>query len=90
MSVWVEVKILPRPEILDVQGRAVMQMLQQNEKPVESCRYGKCIHLEVDADDISSAKQKVKEMADFVLYNPLTETYTVEVIPDPEKQPLKP
>ena len=86
MSIWIEVKVLPRPEVLDVQGRAVMQTLQQNDKPVQSCRYGKCIHLEVNTDDASVAKQKVKEMADFVLYNPLTETYVLEVIPQPNKQ----
>ena len=85
MSIWIEVKILPRPEVLDVQGRAVMQTLKQNDKPIQNCRYGKCIHLEIDTKDISVAKQKVKEMADFVLTNPLTETYTLEAIPQPNK-----
>ena len=90
MSVWVEIKVLPRPEVLDVQGRAIMQILQQNQKPVENCHYGKCIHLEVEADDDHSAKKKVKEMVDFVLYNPLTETYTIEVIPAPKQQKTTP
>ena len=80
MNVWIEVKILPRPEILDVQGRAIMQTLKQNQKAVKDCRYGKCIRLSVTAENEAEAKNKVKEMAESILYNPLTETYELHVI----------
>lgn len=80
MNVLVEVKVLPRPEILDVQGRAIMQTLEQNDRPVKDCRYGKCIHLSIEAESVEKAKEKVKQMAEFVLYNPLTETYELSVI----------
>ncbi len=79
-GIWVEVKVLPRPEVLDVQGRASIQTLQQNGKSIEDCRYGKCIRLQVEAKDEKSAHEKVKEIAEFVLYNPLTETYELKVI----------
>ena len=80
MNVWIEVKVLPRPEILDVQGRAIMQTLEQNQQTVKDCRYGKCIRLLITAENVEKAKDKVKEMAEFILYNPLTETYELNVI----------
>lgn len=80
MNVLIEVKVLPRPEILDVQGRAIMQTLEQNKQSVQDCRYGKCIHLSVDAESEEKAKEKIKKIAEFILYNPLTETYELSVI----------
>ena len=79
-EICVEVKVLPKSEILDVQGRAIVQTLQQNGKSIQDCRYGKCIRLLVKAVDEKSAEEKVKEMAEMVLYNPLTETYEMKVI----------
>ena len=61
MQLWVEVKVLPRPEVLDVQGRAIVQTLEQNGKAVKECRYGKCIRLQVEAENPESAKEKVKK-----------------------------
>lgn len=80
MNVLIEVKVLPRPEILDVQGRAIMQTLEQNQQSVEDCRYGKCIRLSVSAENVEKAKDKAKKIAEFILYNPLTETYELSVI----------
>ena len=77
---WMEVKVLPKKEILDVQGRALLQTLEQNNRKVQSCRFGKCIQLLIKAEDESQACQKITEMADFILYNPLTETYSIKVI----------
>ena len=80
MNVLIEVKVLPRPEILDVQGRAIMQTLEQNDQFVKDCRYGKCIQLSVQAENEEKAKAQVKKIAEFILYNPLTETYELNVI----------
>lgn len=79
-EICVEVKILPKPEILDVQGRAVVQTLKQNGKPIQDCRYGKCIHLQLKAEDERSAMDQAQKIAELVLYNPLTETYEMKVI----------
>ena len=75
----VGVRILPREEVLDTQGRAVERMLQQNGQPVTSCRVGKYIELDIDAANQAEAEKKVKEVAEYVLYNPLVESYEVEV-----------
>ena len=83
--VWVEMKILPRPDILDVQGRAIVRTLVQNEKSIQDCRCGKCLQLCVQAKNPEEAVKKVKDMARFVLYNPLTETYQLSVMNTPDK-----
>ena len=75
----VGVKILPRKEVLDTQGRAVERVLQQSGHNEVQCRIGKYIELDVPAKDTEEAKSKIKDMADYVLYNPLIESYELEV-----------
>lgn len=67
------VKIMPRKEVLDSQGRAVEKTLQAHGQPVSSCIVGKFIELDVEAENISDAKSKAKVIAEMVLYNPLIE-----------------
>lgn len=72
------VKVMPREVILDTQGRSVEQTLKQHQYAVSSCRVGKYIEVEVPASDEKTATEQVKKMAEFVLYNPLIETYQLE------------
>lgn len=72
------VKVMPREVILDTQGRSVEQTLKQHQYIVNSCRVGKYIEVEVPATDEKTAMEQVKKMAEFVLYNPLIETYQLE------------
>ncbi|MGE0763189.1 MAG: phosphoribosylformylglycinamidine synthase subunit PurS [Bdellovibrionales bacterium] len=74
------VKVLPRPEVLDSQGRAVAQTLNEHGRPVSQCRVGKYIELELDASDKEAALKQARELAEFVLYNPLIETFELEVV----------
>lgn len=74
------VKILPRNEVLDSQGRAVEKTLSQHGKAVEACRVGKYIQLDIEAGTKEQALSKAKEIAEFVLYNPLIETFELEVV----------
>lgn len=74
------VKILPRPEVLDTQGRAVAKTLADHGKAVNQCRVGKYVEIEVDQSDEQAALAKAKELTEFVLYNPLIETYSLEVV----------
>ena len=80
MSTWVEVQIMPRPEILDVEGRAIMKTLTQSEKQVEDCRFGKCIRLLIQENDPKKVIEKANQLAKTVLHNPLTETYEVKIL----------
>ncbi len=75
----VGVKVLPRKEVLDTQGRAVERVLQQNGQEGVTCKVGRYIELDVDAKDASEAKAKVKDMAEYLLYNPLIESYELEI-----------
>ncbi len=83
-GVWVELKILPKSEILDVQGRAIVQTLKQNEKPVQECRYGKCIQILMDLENSKinhdQVRNKAMEVAKYVLFNPLIENCEVKVM----------
>lgn len=74
------VKVMPRNEVLDSQGRAVERTLSQHGKELSSCRVGKYIQLEIDESTEEKALSKAREIAEFVLYNPLIENYELEVL----------
>lgn len=74
------VKILPRPEVLDSQGRAVAETLAEHGRAVHQCRVGKYVEIEVESDNPESAMTQVRELAEFVLFNPLIETFELEVV----------
>jgi phosphoribosylformylglycinamidine synthase subunit PurS len=74
------VKILPKNEVLDTQGRAVESTLRANKHPLSQCRVGKYVQLDLEEADEGKALLKAKEMVEFVLYNPLIETYELEVV----------
>lgn len=72
------VKVMPREVILDTQGRAVEATLRAHSHPVSSCRVGKYIEVEVDAADEAQGRAQVQKMTEFVLFNPLIETFQIE------------
>ena len=74
------VKILPKNEVLDSQGRAVESTLKHHGRNVDRCRVGKYVQLEIGETDKTKALAKAKEITEFVLYNPLIETYELEVV----------
>ncbi len=76
----VGVKILPREEVLDSQGRAVENTLQQHNYTINGCRVGKYIQLNVEASTEDEALKKAKEITEFVLINPLVETFQLEIV----------
>ncbi len=71
------VRVLPKDEVLDVQGRAVMQMLKAQKYPVDSIRVGKLIEvvLNENAKDVEEVLKKITAEG---LYNPLVEVAEVE------------
>lgn len=74
----IALKVLPRKEVLDTQGRTVQNSLSENGFQVSYCTIGKYIVLDVDAKNLDDAKKQVNKMAEFVLYNPLIENYEIE------------
>jgi len=74
------IRVMPKPEVLDSQGRAVEKTLSHHGKTVDSCRVGRFVELEISESDKNRAMAKAQEIAEFVLYNPLTEVYEIEFL----------
>lgn len=72
------VRILPRPEVLDVQGRAVLQMLKNHKHPVQGIRVGKLIEVQLEENATQKASEVLKKVMNEGLYNPLVEVAEVE------------
>jgi len=78
MKVRLEIRL--NPDILDPQGDAINNALQQmNFKSVSSVRQGKLIELDVEASNQKEAHNLVKKMAEELLVNPIMETYIISM-----------
>ncbi len=72
----VSVHIVPRPGILDPQGKAVANALHTlGFAGVADARVGRHIIVDVDAADQHGAEQNVKAMCERLLANPVTEDF---------------
>jgi phosphoribosylformylglycinamidine synthase subunit PurS len=74
------VKVMPRKEVLDTQGRAVENTLRQAGRKLNACNVGRYVILDLPESDDSRAMAQAKEMAESVLHNPLIETFELEKI----------
>lgn len=72
------VRVMPRKEVLDTQGRAVEHILKENGQKLNACTVGRYIVLDLPESDGERALARAKEMAELVLYNPLIETFELE------------
>ena len=71
---------MPRPELLDPQGKATLLGLQNlGFGQMNHIRIGKRIELEVMAENKEKANSQVKEACKKLLVNPIIEQYTVEI-----------
>jgi len=76
----IEVRIVPRPGLLDPQGQAVHHALTSlGYEGVRDVRVGKAITLEVEADSEAAARGSVEAMCRRLLANPVTEDYEIAV-----------
>jgi phosphoribosylformylglycinamidine synthase subunit PurS len=73
------VLVRPKPGILDPQGDAVESSLRQLGFPVAGARVGRVVDLEVEATDADEAREKLAEMCERLLANPLIESYEIEL-----------
>ena len=71
---------MPKPEILDPQGKAVLGALPRlGFSGVSEVRQGKRFELEVDGEVTPEVLAEVEKMAETLLSNPVIENYTVSV-----------
>jgi phosphoribosylformylglycinamidine synthase subunit PurS len=74
---------MPKPEILDPQGKAVLGALPRlGFDGVTDVRQGKRFELEFEGDVTPEVLAEVEQMAETLLSNPVIENYTVSVEQD--------
>jgi phosphoribosylformylglycinamidine synthase len=81
MDFQVEVRITPRPGLLDPQGNAVANALRSLDFPgIGEVRVGRLIRLSVAADSAAVAREEADRMCRKLLANPVTEDYDIQVV----------
>ena len=76
----VVVDVMPKPEILDHQGKAVLGALPRlGFSGVTDVRQGKRFELEIEGELTDEVVEQVRQMAATLLSNPVIEDFTVSV-----------
>ena len=76
----VVVDVMPKPEILDPQGKAVRGALPRlGFTGVSEVRQGKRFELEIEGEVTEERLAEVHQMAETLLSNPVIENYAVHV-----------
>jgi phosphoribosylformylglycinamidine synthase len=76
----VVVDVMPKPEILDPQGKAVLGALPRlGFEGVTDVRQGKRFELEVEGEVTDEMLESVEKMAETLLSNPVIENFAVYV-----------
>lgn len=76
-----EIRVTPRPGILDPQGKAIHHALESlGYGGLKDVRMGKAILLELDAGDEEEARGLADEMSRKLLANPVIEDYEIHFV----------
>lgn len=76
-----EIRIKPRPGLLDPQGKAIHHALESLGYPgVAEVRVGKVIDIDIEASTAEEAAERGREMCRKLLANPVTEDFRVAVL----------
>ena len=80
MTYIAEVKVMPLKELLEPQGKAVLNGLKNlGIDTITEVRIGKHLHLKVEAEDAEKAKTIVENACRKLLANPVMEYFEIEV-----------
>jgi phosphoribosylformylglycinamidine synthase subunit PurS len=80
MKFTAEIDVMPKKELLDPQGKAVMLGLEHlGLNTVQDVRVGKHITLQLDAESEAEAKGKVEDACKKLLANLIMESYRFEL-----------
>ena len=75
-----QVKVMPLKDLLDPQGKAVLDGLKNlNIQSIANVRIGKHINLQIEAASKDEAKSIAAEAAKKLLANPVMETFEIEI-----------
>ncbi len=72
------VRVMPRKDVLDSQGRAVERSISQMGLKISNCTVGKYIVLDFNLKTSEEAMTEARKIAEDVLHNPLIESYELE------------
>lgn len=74
------VTVTPKKSILDPQGEAVRKAIHHlGMECVQSVRVGKHIELEISGTNLEKTREKLEQVAQDLLSNPVIEDYTIEL-----------
>ena len=77
----VEVRVYPRSDVLDPQGKAIAAALTRlGHGSVKDVRAGKVFFLEVDGSDAAAVERDARRMAEELLANTVIEGFDVRVV----------
>ena len=80
MTYTAEIKVMPLKELLDPQGKAILNGLRNlGVHEISEVRMGKHLQLKVDAGDITEAKSIVENACKKLLANPVMEYFEIVV-----------
>lgn len=80
ISYAVQVRITPRPGILDPEGETIGRALGAlGYDGVSDVRAGRLISLRLEADSAEAARAAAAEMCDRLIANPIIEDYAIQV-----------
>jgi phosphoribosylformylglycinamidine synthase len=76
----VRVLVEPKPELLDPQGQAVERaLIELGLRNISQTRVGKVIRFKLKAISSQQARERVSEIAQKFLANPVIERYSIEL-----------
>ncbi|PIE54824.1 MAG: phosphoribosylformylglycinamidine synthase [Dethiosulfovibrio peptidovorans] len=79
MSFRATVLIRLKDDVLDTRGKAVAASLKRLGYQEPSVRVGRCMVIDLEDRDITSAEQQVHRMCQDLLVNPIIEEYTIRM-----------
>lgn len=79
MKFSVEINVMPRKEILDPQGKAILLGLEHlGIEQVQEVRMGKHLYMRLEAESEEKVKEKIETACRQLLSNPIMESYTYQ------------
>ena len=76
-----EIRVVPRPGLLDPEGKAITHALHSLEwTDVHEVRVGKVMHMDLEAESAEAAVAEAEAMCRKLLANPVTEDFEVTVM----------
>jgi phosphoribosylformylglycinamidine synthase len=79
--VKVEVRVYPRADVLDPQGKAIAAALARlGHRAVRDVRAGKVFFLDVEGSDAAQVERDARRMAEELLANTVIEGFDVKVV----------